>query len=155
MTWGYRATAPLPYLCQSDRLRVHNLDYVSFVYVIYWGVGDYWRSLCGRLVGEHMVIDCVVCVLLWWQWRQRVHCYATHVAAAAHVWYLIIWTLSASRIPVQCRCSVPVDVRLCYPFAVKTAGTWHDMAIELTQELADASQPAQKTPGKQRLSTAL
>ena len=26
------------------------------------------------------------------------------------------------------------STRIIYPFAVETAGTWHDMAIELTQE---------------------
>ena len=38
-----------------------------------------------------------------------------------------------------------------YPFAIETAGTWHDMAIELMHKrLAGASSSSsQRTPGKQ------
>ena len=39
-----------------------------------------------------------------------------------------------------------------YPFAIETAGTWHEMAIELTQEigsLAGESPLSRKTTGRQ------
>ena len=43
------------------------------------------------------------------------------------------------------------STRIFYPFAIETAGTWHEMAIELTQEkrLAGVSPLSQKTPGRQ------
>jgi len=41
------------------------------------------------------------------------------------------------------------STHIFYPFAIETAGTWHEMAIELTQELAGVSPLSQKTPERQ------
>ena len=42
------------------------------------------------------------------------------------------------------------STHIFYPFAIETAGTWHEMAIELTQEIAAGVSPlSQKTSGRQ------
>jgi len=45
------------------------------------------------------------------------------------------------------------STHIFYPFAIETGGTWHEMAIELTQEIGRRitwkSPLSQKTPGRQ------
>jgi len=41
------------------------------------------------------------------------------------------------------------STHIFYPFAIETAGTWHEMAIELTQEIGGVSPLSQKTSGRQ------
>jgi len=51
--------------------------------------------------------------------------------------YLIIIIIKQNKID---KYSKLASTHIFYPFAIETAGTWHEMAIELTQE---------KTPGRQ------
>ena len=50
----------------------------------------------------------------------------------------------------------PAHTHIFYPFAIETAGTWHEMVIELTQEIGRITEDTRETTFLfQRLSMAL
>jgi len=80
--------------------------------------------------------------------RQHRRCDLNPGPSAPESSTLTILALAQSKID---KYSKLASTHIFYSFAIETAGTWHEMAIELTQKIGKHVTPlSQKIPGRQR-----